>query len=78
VATAQLSRTFVRERPAPARRSPHCLCCHAPLELFLSVRQGGLCARCRTDAAAAGWRIVYDRDGRIGAIPHNLRAAYNL
>jgi hypothetical protein len=69
-------------RPHPpllcATRQLRCLWCREPLRLGLAVKHHALCARCRAEAAAAGWRLIYDRDRRIGAIPHNLRAAYNL
>jgi hypothetical protein len=41
-----------------------------------TTRNSGLCRLCVEEAAALAWRIVYDREKGIGAIPENLRAAY--
>ncbi len=67
-------------RPAPPayHRMVRCLSCRQPLRLALAVKQRGICAPCLAELALVGWRLVYDRDRRIGAIPRNLRAAYSL
>jgi hypothetical protein len=65
-------------RPTVASRIVTCLWCHSPSFHAEVVRNRGLCRRCAEDNAEIGWRIVYDRERKIGVIPRNLRVAYGL
>jgi hypothetical protein len=42
------------------------------------MRHHGLCHACVHDIVDISWRLVYDRDRKIGSIPSNLRVAYGL
>ena len=65
-------------RHAVANRIVACLWCHQPSFHVEVVRNRGLCRRCAQENAEIGWRIVYDRDRKVGVIPRNLRVAYGL
>ncbi len=70
-------------RPAPrasriAHRTVRCLSCRQPTRLADAVKHQGVCSLCIEEFATLGWRVVYDRERKIGAIPPNLRAAYCL
>ena len=62
----------------PGGRNASCLWCHRQATYAEVVRNRGLCQPCAEDNEAIGWRVVYDRDRQIGAIPRNLRIAYGL
>jgi hypothetical protein len=55
-----------------------CLLCRGETPLAFAAKHQGVCALCLAENAAFAWRIVYDRDRGIGAIPRNLREAYRL
>jgi hypothetical protein len=59
-------------------RTVRCLQCRHPIPRAESARFRGLCRICVEESAVAGWRLVYDREKGVGAIPSNLRAAYGL
>jgi len=54
------------------------LWCHAATTHADVIRNRGLCYRCAHDNVEIAWRLVYDRDRKIGSIPSNLRLAYGL
>jgi hypothetical protein len=72
------------ETAAPFVRAPvsnrvvACLWCHQATTHADVVRNRGLCQSCAHESGELSWRLVYDRDRNIGAIPPNLRAAYCL
>ncbi len=66
------------DRARVSNRSATCLWCHQLAAHAEIVRNRGLCERCVNDNSEIGWRVVYDRERRIGAIPRNLRVAYGL
>ena len=66
------------ERTKGAGRSASCLWCHLQATYVEVVRNRGLCQACADDIGELGWRVVYDRDRKVGAIPRNLRIAYGL
>jgi hypothetical protein len=71
----------MRSRPRAtslAHRSVRCLSCRLPMPLADAVKRRGVCALCVEELAILGWRLVYDRERKVGAIPPNLRAAYRL
>ena len=70
-ATAQLHSTV-------SSRTVACLWCHEATTHSDVMRHHGLCHACVHDIADISWRLVYDRDRNIGAIPSNLRVAYGL
>jgi hypothetical protein len=55
-----------------------CLWCHQASTHSEVVRNHGLCQACAEEMADLAWRVVYDRDLKIGSIPANLRLAYRL
>ena len=55
-----------------------CLWCHQPSSHSDVIRYHGLCRSCAQQCAEISWRIIYDRDRKIGSIPVNLRLAYGL
>lgn len=59
-------------------RVSKCLWCHAPVRLAIAAKHRGVCPLCIAEIAELRWRVVYDRDRGIGAIPRNLRASYKL
>jgi hypothetical protein len=61
-----------------ARRTVRCLWCHGPVRLVVAEKHQGVCPLCLAEDAELGWRVVYDRERNLGAIPPNLRAAYRL
>jgi hypothetical protein len=65
-------------RPTAANRVVDCLWCHAATTHADVIRNRGLCHRCAHDNVEIAWRLVYDRDRKIGSIPSNLRLAYGL
>ena len=65
-------------RPATANRLVSCLWCHETTTHHEVTRNRGLCSNCVRDNVETSWRLIYDRDRNIGAIPSNLRAAYRL
>jgi hypothetical protein len=65
-------------RSAVSGRLVGCLWCHQPSIHSEVVRNRGLCRTCIEQAAEISWRLVYDRDLKVGAIPANLRVAYGL
>lgn len=70
------------EPSAPTLTASHrmvkCLWCREPVRLALAVKHQGICPQCLEETTTLAWRVIYDRDQKIGAIPENLRAAYNL
>ena len=64
-------------RPAPSRLVA-CLWCHEATTRADAASHRGLCPNCVHDNVDLSWRLLYDRDRRIGAIPRNLRVAYGL
>jgi hypothetical protein len=66
------------DRSKVSNRTAGCLWCHQPTNYAEVVRNRGLCQACAEDNGEIGWRVVYDRDRHIGAIPRNLRVAYGL
>jgi len=52
--------------------------CHATTTHADVIRNRGLCQSCAHDNGEIAWRLVYDRDRKIGSIPSNLRLAYGL
>ena len=65
-------------RPNPSSRTATCMWCHGAATHADVVRNRGLCHACAHDNVEISWRLVYDRDRNIGAIPFNLRVAYGL
>jgi len=65
-------------RPNASSRVVACLWCHGSTTQADVVRNHGLCRSCVHDNIELSWRLVYDRDRRIGSIPKNLRRAYRL
>jgi hypothetical protein len=65
-------------RPTVASRRVACLWCHETTTHADVTRNHGLCKSCAHDNVELSWRLVYDRDRRVGAIPVNLRDAYGL
>ena len=55
-----------------------CVWCRQPVRLVVAAKHEGVCPLCVAETSELGWRIVYDRQRGLGAIPANLRAAYNL
>jgi hypothetical protein len=70
--------TAITPERAVASRTASCLWCHATAKHAEIVRNHGLCEFCAHQDEDIGWRVVYDRDRKVGAIPANLRAAYKL
>jgi hypothetical protein len=60
------------------RRFVRCLICHGPVLLVFSARHQGVCQQCLDEITSLSWRVIYDRDRGVGALPQNLRDAYNL
>jgi hypothetical protein len=48
------------------------------VRLAIAAKHRGVCPLCIAEIAELRWRVVYDRDRGIGAIPRNLRASYKL
>ena len=65
-------------RPTFSSRVVACLWCHENTTQADVMRNHGLCRSCVHDNVEISWRVVYDRDRNIGAIPSNLRVAYRL
>ena len=65
-------------RPSGFSRAVACMWCHQRTFRADVVRNRGLCQSCALENGVISWRLVYDRDRRIGAIPSNLRVAYGL
>ena len=65
-------------RPTVANRVVGCLWCHQPSTHAEVIRNHGLCAACAEHHAEISWRLIYDRDRKVGSIPANLRVAYGL
>jgi hypothetical protein len=65
-------------RPNVASRVAACLWCHENTSQADLMRNHGLCRACVHDNVEISWRLVYDRDRKVGAIPSNLRVAYRL
>ena len=65
-------------RSSVASRIVTCLWCHEASPHAEVVRHRGLCRSCAVENGEIGWRLIYDRDLNFGAIPANLRAAYQL
>ena len=61
-----------------SNRVARCLWCHQPSTHAEVVRNRGLCRECVEHYAEISWRVVYDRDLKVGSIPANLRVAYGL
>jgi hypothetical protein len=61
-----------------AQRTVRCAFCRDPIPFQVAIKTRGVCKLCLAEIAELGWHTVYDRDGNIGAIPQNLRAAYGL
>jgi hypothetical protein len=67
-----------QNRPAVSSRLVACLWCRETATQAEVMRNHGLCNVCVHDNVEISWRLVYDRDRRIGSIPANLRVAYGL
>jgi hypothetical protein len=65
-------------RPSSSGRIVACLWCHGDTTQADIVRNHGLCPGCVHDIVDLSWRVIYDRDRKIGAVPSNLRDAYGL
>jgi hypothetical protein len=65
-------------RPTAANRVVACLWCHSATTHADVIRNRGLCHSCAHDNREIAWRLVYDRDRKIGSIPSNLRVGYGL
>ncbi len=65
-------------RPTVSNRVVACMWCHATTTHAEVIRNRGLCQSCAHDNGEIAWRLVYDRDRKIGSIPSNLRLAYGL
>jgi hypothetical protein len=65
-------------RPNASSRLVTCLWCHGSTTQADVVRNRGLCRSCVHDNIEISWRVIYDRDSNVGAIPSNLRVAYGL
>jgi hypothetical protein len=61
-----------------SNRIVSCIWCHQPSIHAEVVRNRGLCRECAEHLAEISWRVVYDRDLKIGSIHTNLRRAYGL
>lgn len=68
----------VQDRKSNSGRVATCLWCHESTSYSDLLRNHGFCSRCVQDNCEISWRVVYDRDRKIGKIPANLRAAYRL
>jgi len=66
------------DRPIVSSRTAACLWCHEVTTHADLMRNHGLCRSCVHDNVELSWRVVYDRDRKIGAVPSNLRLAYGL
>jgi hypothetical protein len=66
------------DRPTGSSRTASCLWCHEVATHADLMRNHGLCPSCVHDNVELSWRVVYDRDRKIGAVPPNLRLAYRL
>ena len=64
--------------PSSSGRLVSCLWCHGDTTQSEIIRNHGLCPSCVHDSVDLSWRLVYDRDRKIGALPSNLRVAYGL
>ena len=64
--------------PTVASRLVSCLWCHETTTHHDVTRNHGLCQSCVRDNVEISWRLIYDRDSNVGAIPSNLRLAYHL
>ncbi len=62
----------------PVDRMTKCLWCRGPVRAVIAAKHRGICPLCLAELAELKWRVVYDRERGIGAIPPNLRAAYRL
>jgi hypothetical protein len=62
--------------PNASSRFGTCLWCHQRTPQADVMRNHGLCRLCAEAAGDLGWRLIYDRDRNIGAIPSNLLDAY--
>jgi hypothetical protein len=67
-----------QDRPTVSSRLVSCLWCRQATTQADVMRNHGLCHSCVHDNVEISWRLVYDRDRRIGSIPSNLRRAYGL
>ncbi len=65
-------------RPTASSRIVACLWCHENTTHADVMRHHGLCRNCAQNNNEISWRLVYDRDRKIGSIPFNLRVAYRL
>ena len=65
-------------RAAVSNRAVRCLWCRQPSFRAEVIRNRGLCATCVAVSIAISWRVIYDRDRKLGSIPANLRVAYGL
>jgi hypothetical protein len=70
--------TTVHAHHLTSSRTATCLWCHEVTTQSDAIRNHGLCGRCVRENRELAWRVVYDRDRKIGKIPRNLRAAYRL
>jgi hypothetical protein len=70
--------TFVHPHQSISNRVATCLWCHESAPHSDILRNHGFCRGCVHDNCEFSWRLVYDRDRKIGKIPANLRAAYRL
>jgi hypothetical protein len=70
--------TPVHTQQTASSRASACLWCHEITSLSEILRNHGFCSRCVRDNCEISWRVVYDRDRKIGKIPRNLRVAYRL
>lgn len=68
----------ISRHPPLSIRPATCLWCHEKTRHAEVIRNHGLCRSCAENDCEIAWRLVYDRDRRIGAIPANLRRAYSL
>jgi hypothetical protein len=60
------------------RRKVKCIWCHEPVLLSAANRHEGVCPLCLSESSELGWRVIYDRERGVGAIPPNLKMAYQL
>lgn len=61
-----------------AQRTVRCAFCHDSIPFTVAIKTKGVCEICIAEIAEFGWRVVYDRDQKLGEIPANLRVQYNL
>jgi hypothetical protein len=61
-----------------SNRLVRCLWCRGAVPLSIAAKHQGVCPLCLAEIAELNWRVVYDRERRVGAIPQNLREAYRL